>query len=242
MTNNNTFTAKQYGRIAGLLYLIIIITGLFSELAVRGTLIVPNDAATTAHNILSHETLYRIGFLSDFIMVLCDVGVAIIFYQLLRPTSPVLALGAMLLRLAQAIIIGYNLLHYFSVLLLLHNAGATGVDAQEVYAQAMLQLQLHSYGYLISGIFFGVCCLLLGYLFYQSPYFTKVLGAMLGLAGVGYLVDCFTNFLAPGYAALSEMGLLFTAVVTELSLCLWLIIKGAKSTAPLPNYMTHNNI
>ncbi|MEZ5017060.1 MAG: DUF4386 domain-containing protein [Flavipsychrobacter sp.] len=232
MTTNTTFSAKQYGRIAGLLYLIIIITGLFSELFVRGTLIVPNDAAATAQNIMAAPMLYRIGFLSDFIMVLCDIGVAIIFYQLLRPVSHLLALTAMLLRLAQAIIIGYNLLHYFSVLLILDSTSATGADVQQLYTQAMLQLQLHHYGYLISGIFFGVCCLLLGYLFYRSAYFTKVLGIMISLAGVGYLVDCFTNFLAPSYADLSEILLLFTAVITELTLCLWLIIKGAKTIAP----------
>lgn len=223
-------SAKKSGRIAGILYLIIIICGLFSEMFVRSGLIVSGDATTTANNIVNAKGLFRLGFASDLVMVMCDVGVALMFYVLLKPVSKGLALLAAFFRLAQATIIGLNLLNYFAVLLLLGDAQyLSAYSAEQLQANAMFFLNMHSYGYLISGVFFGMSCMVLSYLFYKSAHFPKFLGVMLALASVGYLTDCFTNFLAPAYADVSEMLLLPTAVVTELTLCVWLLVKGAKN-------------
>jgi len=223
-------SAKKTGRIGGVLYLIIIISGLFSEMFVRSSLIVPGDAATTVNNIMNSEGLFRIGFVSDLIMVMCDVGVALIFYVLLKPVNKGLALLAAFFRLAQATIIGLNLLNYFAVVLLLGDAEyLSAYTTGQLQANVMFFLNLHSYGYLISGVFFGMSCMVLSWLFCKSPRFPKFLGFMLLLASLGYLTDCLTNFLAPQYADVSELLLLPTAVVTELTLCIWLLVKGAKS-------------
>src|SRR5712671_439566 len=45
-------------RIAGGLYLTIIVGGIFAEIFVRGRLVVHGNAAATAHNIVTHELLY----------------------------------------------------------------------------------------------------------------------------------------------------------------------------------------
>ncbi len=223
-------TAKKNARMAGLLYLVIIICGLFSEMFVRGTLIVPGDGAATIQNILAAKGLYRMGFASDMIMAICDVGVGVLFYILLRSVNKVLALGAAFLRLAQAAIIGLNLLNYYNVLNVLEStAYVSAFQPEQVQAQVMLYLQMHGNGYLISGVFFGFSCMLLGYLFCKSPLFPKLLGGMMTIASVSYLVDCFINFLSPEYAGISEMLVVSTAVITEFALCLWLLIKGVKT-------------
>ena len=77
---NTKNSAKVNARTAGVLYLIIIISGLFSEVFVRTGIIVPGDATTTAANIESNTFLFRIGFISDLIMVMSDVGVAFICF------------------------------------------------------------------------------------------------------------------------------------------------------------------
>lgn len=223
-------TAKKNARVAGLLYLVIIICGLFSEMFVRGTLIVPGDGAATVQNILAAKGLYRMGFALDMVMAICDVGVGVLFYILLKPVNKVLALGAAFLRLAQAAIIGLNLLNYYNVLNVLEStAYVSTFQPEQIQAQVMLYLQMHSHGYLVSGVFFGFSCMLLGYLFCKSPLFPKVLGVMMTIASVSYLVDCFTNFLAPEYAGMSEMLVVSTAVITEFALCLWLLIKGVRN-------------
>lgn len=233
MTNLLTNTqALKLARIAGVLYLVIIICGLYSEMFVRGTLIVPGDAAATVQKIMGAKGLFRTGFASDMLMAICDVGVGVLFYMLLKPVSKTLALLAAFLRLAQAAIIGLNLLNYLNVVLIPDQPDfMTAFTAEQVNAQVMMYLQMHSYGYLVSGVFFGSSCLVLGYLFYKSAYFPKVLGVMMTLAAVSYLTDCFTNFLAPEYAGISEMLVVSIAVITEFSLCLWLLIKGVKRIA-----------
>lgn len=73
-----------YARTAGVLYLIIIVFGIFSEVFIRFSLIVEGDASATAMNILASEGLFRFGFVADSIMLLSDVAIAILFYVLLN--------------------------------------------------------------------------------------------------------------------------------------------------------------
>ena len=88
MTMQNSESSPVfYARVAGLLYLTIIICGIYSEVFVRGSLVVMGDAAGTANNILASEGLFRIGFAADILMLLCDVAIAVLFYVLLKPVS-----------------------------------------------------------------------------------------------------------------------------------------------------------
>ncbi len=214
-------------RMAGVLYLIIIVSGLFSEMVVRSGIIVPDDIRATAENILAKETLFRIGFLSDLIMVMSDVGVALLFYLLFRHVNKGLSMLSAFFRLAQATVIGINLLNMFMPLILLNRGEfLQAFSDEQVYSLSSLFLEAHTYGYLISGVFFGISCILLGVLIYRSDYFPRWLGVLVLAAGISYLIDCITNFLAPGYASLSEYLVVSVAVISEFSLCLFLLIRG----------------
>ncbi len=89
---------KKTARVAGFLYLTIIIAGIFAEFFVRQSLIVPGDATATANNIMASEGLFRIGIASDLIMIMCDVALALAFYALLKPVSNSLSLLAAFFR------------------------------------------------------------------------------------------------------------------------------------------------
>ncbi len=78
-------TIKKTARFAGLSYLSIIIFGIFSHIIVRGNIIVSNDSARTAANILSQETLFRMSIVSDLLMVLSYLGLGICLYFLFKP-------------------------------------------------------------------------------------------------------------------------------------------------------------
>ena len=228
-TQITTPPLRSHARLAGVLYLIIILSGLFSELVVRSGIIVPGDIRATAENILAKETLFRIGFLSDLLMVMSDVGVALLFYLLFRHVNKGLSMLSAFFRLAQATVIGLNLLNMFIPLLLLNRSDfMQAFTDEQVYSLSSLFLEAHTYGYLISGVFFGVSCILLGVLIYRSEYFPRWLGILVLAAGISYLIDCITNFLAPGYASLSEYLVISVAVISELSLCLFLLIKGIR--------------
>jgi len=218
---------KTNARIAGVLYLIIIVSGLFSEVFVRSGIIVSGDAAATAENIAANSFLFRIGFISDLVMVMSDLGVALFFYLLLKPVNQGLSMLAAFFRLAQATVIGLNLLNYYMPLLILGDNTLLGsFSAEQTNSLVALFMNAHSYGYLISGVFFGISCAFLGYLIYKAKYFPKWLGVLIVAAGISYLVDCVVNFLFPEFASVSEILVMTVAVVSELSLCLFLLIKG----------------
>jgi hypothetical protein len=222
---------KKIARVAGFLYLIIIVCAGFSEGYVRSNLIVLGDATATANNIVASEWLFRIGFVSDLIAFLSDLVVSVLFYVLLKPVSKTLSLVAASLRLlAHPAIASINLLNHFIALLLLSGADyLTVFEPDQLHALVLLFLNAHTYGYLIGGAFFGLHCFVLGYLLFKSDLFPEILGVLLVLASLGYLIESFGNFLFPGYEALFAWIVAVPAVIAELSLCLWLLLKGVKA-------------
>lgn len=227
-------------RVAGVLYLAIFVCGLFAELVVRTRLIESGDAAATAGNILADEWLYRLGFAADIVVVLADAALAVLFYVLLRPVNSTLALLAAAFRLVQTAVLALNLLNHYMALQVLRDDAYAGLPGNELDALAYSYLDAHGYGYLIGLTFFGVNLALMGYLVYRAPYFPRFLGVLLGLAAIGYLVDSFMFFLVPDYDGAVSPVVLAPAVIAELAMILWLLIKGVdlpgwrRATEPEP--------
>ena len=90
--NNSETPPMSYPRIAGALYLLIIVCGIFSEAFLLSSLIVAGATETTATNIIQSQTLFRIGSIADPVMLLSDVAIAILFYLLFKPVNKALAL------------------------------------------------------------------------------------------------------------------------------------------------------
>ncbi len=215
----------------GILYLVIFITAGFAEGFVRGGLVIPGDAATTAANIQASEGLWRAGFVADLIAFTCDALVGILFYVLLKPVNSTLALVALVLRLlGHPVVATVNLLNHFAAL---HVLGGTGTLAafspEQLQALMMVFLDLHGTGYLIAGVFFGLHLALLGHLMFRSDRFPRWVALLVGLAAVGYLIESFGTFLAPGGADVYAMIVLASAVLGEMVLTLYLLIKGVKT-------------
>lgn len=217
-------------RIAGFLYILIFITAGFSEGFVRASLVVPGDATATASNIAAAEGLFRLGIATDLIAFSADVVVAVLLYVLLRPVSRTLAIVAAALRLiAHPAIASLNLLNQYMALHLVSGADYLAVfDPAQLDALVLVFMTAHTYGYLIAGVFFGLHLLALGYLLYRSEVFPAVLGGLIGLAGVGYLTESFVFFLLPAYEPAASTLVLVTAVVGEMVLALYLVVKGVR--------------
>ncbi len=219
-------TRQTYARLAGALYLIIIVLGLTSEVAIRGNIVVAGDASATAANISAYEGLFRLSLVADIVMALSDVGVAILLYVLLRPVNQTLALVATGFRLMQTAILGANLLNHLAAVLLLTNTAAlAAIEPGQLHALALFFLDLHSHGYDLGLIFFGVHCALLGTLIYKSGMLPRWLGVLVMAAAATYLVGSFTRFLAPSLTDLIS-PIYVVALLAELSLGLWLLVKG----------------
>ncbi len=190
MTNRSAdISLRQAAIVAGGGLLIMAILAPLAEFFARQSLIVPGDAATTAHNIMANEGLFRIAICSYLIVAILDVVVAWALYVLLKPVNKSLSLLAAWFRVVYAAILGIALHNFFSVLLLLSDADyLTVFETDQLYAQVMLFLNAFSYGWLIGLVFFGLHLLVLGYLVLESDYIPKILGVLLMIAPVGYLI------------------------------------------------------
>ncbi len=221
------FSPQLYARLAGALYLYIIVAGLFAELFARGSLVVPSDAAATAANVLGNESIFRVGFSGELLHVTVDIIVAVLLYALLRPVDRQVSLIAALMRVACAIILAVSSLTHFAALRLLKGGEyLSAFSSEQLQGLALLAMKMHGDGYTIALLFFAFACLSLGYLIYRSGYLPKFLGVLMALAGVCYLLNSLTHFLAPALSAQLFAVLFLPILVAELALTLWLLVKG----------------
>ena len=227
MTIRTVQTSPQvYARIGGFLYLMIIIAGALGEIFIRGKLIVSGNAISTANNIMASQSLWRIGIAGDLLMHVCDIPLILIFYVLLKPVHKNLALLAVLFNLIQTAVLVANKLNLLMPLFLLGNADyMKAFEPNQLSALTYLFVKAHDYGFGIGLVFFGFACLIYGYLLFRSGYFPRTLGVLMVIAGLSYLTDSFTLILAPAYAG-TIFPVLVLALIGELSLCLWLLVKG----------------
>ena len=227
MNGTARISALAYARIAGVLYLINIACGIFGEIFVRGHLVVSGDAAATAHQIMASEFLFRCGIAGDLVMHMTDVPMTVIFYVLLKPVSKDLSLLCALFGMLQTAILCANKLTLVTVLLLLGNRSSLqAFDPNQRQALASLLLSLHESGFGVGLIFFGVSCLVTGYLMFQSGYFPKALGLLQAMSGVCYLINSFGQLLFPALADKVFRVIVMPAFIGEFGTCVWLLVQG----------------
>lgn len=221
---------QRYARIAGMLYLAIIVLGLLGELLVRGTLVVSGDALATVNNISASPLLWRAGIVGDLMMQVLDVPVIVIFYLLLRRVNESLALFATLINLVQTAVLVMNKLTLLVPLFLLKDAGYLKISsAGELHTLSYLAISAHGYGFALGLVFFGFACVATGQLIYRSGFLPKTLGVLMWLAGLSYLLNSFSLLLVPSFAAAIFPAVLVPAFVGELSVALWLLVKGVNT-------------
>lgn len=214
-------------RIAGALWLIIIVAAAFAEFFVRGRIVVDGDAAATAANILAHEQLYRLGAAAVLVYLACDTAVALMLYELLKPVSRSLSLLASFFRLAMVAILGANLLNHFAPLVLLKGAPLlTAFKADQLQALALVSVKLYTQVFFSAMLFFGFHCLLIGYLIYRSTFLPRIVGVLMVISGLCYLAHSFATVLSPALAARLFTYLMPLGFPGELSLTLWLLAVG----------------
>ena len=219
----------KVARIAGFLYLLIIGFGLIAQIFVRDNLVDYNNASITAKNIITSEFWFRFGFVSELLMLICDIGVTTILYLLLKDFSKTLSLLSTFFRLASIIILSVTALsHYAALSFLSGSQYLTVFNSGQLEALALLSIKLHGSGYNISLLFFGFHLIILGYLIYSSDSFPKFLGILLLIGGVCYNINSITWFLFPSFVKTIYPAILIPCFIGELLFSIWLLIKGIR--------------
>jgi hypothetical protein len=228
MTRVAEASPRFQARIAGILYLLIIVGALFVPFAVAPTGMMLGDAALpTAAKIQAAKSLYVLGGAAQLIVYACDLGVALIFYELLKPVSRSVALLATFFRLVFVAIASANMLNHFAPLIFLSGTDyLSAFKPDQLQALALVFLRLRTFGFDIALVFFGFHCLLVGYLIFKSTFFPRILGVGLAIGGVGYLANILATAIPPAMRAQLFPYTMLPAGVAEISLTLWLIIVG----------------
>lgn len=217
-------------RIAGAVYVIEMLAAGFAEAVARGRLVVRGDAAATATNILAHESLFRLGGAADVFNLVCDIALAVLLYDLMKPVSRTVALLSTAYQLVGDVMTVVATLAHFAPLIFLASAPyLTVFSSAQLQTQAFAWIRLHAQAYTIAMVFFGFHCVLLGYLTYRSTFLPRVLGLLLVIAGVCYVMNSFARFVAPAFAAHLFPYILLPGVLAEGSLALWLLVFGVNA-------------
>ena len=222
--------ARRVARIGGVLYLIIIVIGAAGEAVVRGSVVVPGNATATAANLRSMEWLWRLGVAGEVVLLTCGTALAVILYMLLRRVSGELAAVALCFNLVTIAIEGVAAVSLAAALFPATSAAYVGAFTREqLDVIAMMSVRSHSTGFAIALIFFGVECVILGHLIARSGYISKSIGILMQIAGVCYVINSFALLLSPALSSRLFPAILLPALVAELSLALWLLVKGVRA-------------
>ncbi len=220
-------TSRSLARIAGGLYLIVIVGGFFAVGYVPGAIVVSGDAVATARNILAHELLYRLGLAVHAMILLCNIPLAVIFYDLFRVVNRRVSLFVAFFTLVGSAIEGLNLLNQFAPLLLLGGGRyLSAFTSEQLQSLAYIPLELQTIGFNLALVFFGLYGLSIGYLIFKSTFLPRILGVLMVIGGLCYLTNSLATFLSPGFAASLFPYIQVPSGVAELSLTLWLLIAG----------------
>ena len=223
MTERITETWPRFkARIAGALYLITILTGIFSAGYVSGKLVVDGDAAATAANILAHKGLFQLGFTVYLIEMACQIALTALFYDLLKLAGRSVSLVAAFLGLTGGIIKTLSHLFFIAPLFILGGAHYLSVfSAEQLQALALLFLKVNDRGAGIALVFFGFYALLTGCLIINSTFLPRILGVLSVFGGLSWL-----TFLYPPLGSRLFPFLAIFAILGAASLIFWLLVFG----------------
>ena len=219
---------------AGALYLIIIVAGVWSEAVVRAPLLVPDDPFNTVAGLQASLVWVRASIAADNVMLIADVALAVLLFRLLHVYGLTLALTDMAFRLMQAAVLGANLLNLQAAVLLADSSWATSMLGDDTAAAlATLRLQAHAEGYDLGLVFFGINTLLTSVLLLRSRWTPRALGLLMAAAGVVYLVGSSLRLLAPNLSSAFAPAYVLP-LLAESAFCLWLLWVGLGRGKPPP--------
>jgi uncharacterized protein DUF4386 len=221
MTQTSTIPASA--KTAGALYLIIAVMGGFSIGYVPTIIVSAGDAAMTAQNLGENVGLFRLGILADLVVILCEIVVTVLLYQLLKPVSETWSMIAAFARFAMVLVMAVNVMLNLMPMILLEQSSAA--QAQDM---ALQFFELHQFGVYIWGVLFGLHLAVLGTLVIRSGYLPRLLGWMMAVGSFGYMIEGFARLTLTENTLLSVLfiGLLSIVTIGELSFALWLLCKG----------------
>lgn len=221
MTKNREMSPRLLARIIFVLAALEGQAHVWGQLRIPGRLVVSTDGAATAANILGNETLFRFSLVLSVLAVVFNIARTVLNYVLFRPVGRTVTLLAAFFGLIAISLQAVSILPELPVLAMLKNGKDFGsFNTEQLQSLVLLLFKWNGQASNLYLAFFGLCCILGGYIIYRSSFLPPILGVLLALAGLGYatyLWPPFAEYLYPYNLALG---------VGELVVGLWFLIFG----------------
>jgi hypothetical protein len=223
MTNPLAETSPSTrGRILAALYLFVIIAGITAQVFIADRLVVDDDAAATATNIVANKSLYRLGFTIFMLEMVAQLVTIALFYDLLKPVNRSLARTTAIIGFTGCGIKAFARLFYYAPLILLGGAAyLSAIPPVQLEALSLAFIKINNQGAAIGLIFFGFETLLRGWLLFNSGFLPRFLGVFSMISGLGWL-----TFLWPPLGSQVFMGVALFAITGVAATTGWLLIRG----------------
>jgi hypothetical protein len=220
---------KKTARIAGILYLLFLILGIFCMFYVPSQIIIDGNASATANNIMANGLLFRFGIAANIFSQIIFLFLVLVLYKLLKNVDKKhakLMVNFVFISIPIAFLI---ILIQIVPLILLSGVSFLKVFSfEQLNALVMLFLNLYEYGIIMMGVFWGLWLYPLGYLVYKSGFIPKIIGVFLIIGCFSFLIDSFSLLLIPSYHNIISNIITLPMSIGELSIIFWFLIKGVK--------------
>lgn len=226
----NLSSLRKTARFAGLLYLILTISGVYSLMFVSSQIIVQGDAVSTSKNILASEFLFRTSIINNIFSNTIWLFLALALYQLFKKVNKNLSKLMLAMVIVQIPTVFIMAAFNITSLMILKGEILETFQLSQRQDLAMLFLKINDYGTLTLEMFWGLWLFPFGLLVYKSGYIPRILGVLLIIAGIAYVVDSSIFMLFPNYCAFVKQPILILVAIGEISITLWLLIKGIKNS------------
>lgn len=228
----NVDSSNKTARVAGLLYLASVVTGLFSLMYVPSQIYVHGDPSATIANITGSESLFRLGIAAGALDYVVFALLPLVLYKLLAPVNRTAALLMVVFALISIPIDFVAIATQFDVLSLLHASTYAQVfTPDQLQAKAMLLLNAYDNRIQVAQIFWGLWLFPFGYLVFKSGFLPRILGVLLMIGCFSYLDTFFAQTLFPDYGVPDFV--MWPAAMAEFGTCLWLLIMGTREPGRL---------
>jgi hypothetical protein len=230
---NNVDTLKKTARFAGLLYLLVVITGVYGIMFVSSQINLRGEATVVANNILSNEFLFRTGIINDFISNFLFLFLVLVLYKLLRQVNEHRA--KLMVALVVVQVPAAFIMEVFNITSLMIFKGEilNALELNQRQDLAMLFLKINDYGVLILELFWGIWLIPLAQLVYKSGFIPRIIAILLLINGIAYMFDSAVFMILPSLHVVTNQYLLIFIIPGEISIMLWLLIKGVKNNVTI---------
>lgn len=220
---------KKNARIAGVLYLLIAVTGGFGIMYTQSSILVPNDAAATASNLIDSEFMFRLSILSNLISQALTIFLVLTLSRLFKDVNRKLNKYMVTLVLVAIPISFLNVLNLVAAQMFVGGADFLQVfDSDQLNSFALVFLNLYEVGISVVSVFWGLWLFPFGMLIIKSKFIPKIIGIFLVVGCFAYIIDSIISILLPEYKEAVSSIIMIPLAIGEFSAILWLLIKGVK--------------